>query len=246
MNAELMPALSPEDRSEVQRTASSALETARAYRCTTAVEYEAGADMLKALKGAAKILEGKKQTVLNPLNNAIKALRNLFTAPEAQLDEAERLIKRQLLSYADEQERIRKEAQRKLDDAAAEERRKKAEQEERARKAADEARAAGKEAQAEKLERKADLLADTAATVVAPIVQVETPRVAGLATRENWYAVVIDKKALLKGILDGTVPDLAFEPNMKFLNAQAKVMKKALPYPGVQACMDKVLASGSK
>jgi hypothetical protein len=238
--------ISAKERAEIVEPASALVAAAKAFRVTTVETYSEAGERLKAIKGAAKRLEDKKRTLLNPVNATLKAIRDLFRAPEDELLEAENLYKRELAGYSARLEAERRVAQQAADEAARKER----ERFERqaaadAAKAAKE-REAGNLAKAEALEQRSMLRTDAAASVVAPIVQVEAPRVAGISGRDNWYAVVLDKKALVDAIAAGTVPITAFEPNMKFLNNQAKAMKKDLAYPGVQACKDTVIAAGSR
>jgi hypothetical protein len=238
--------ITPEERSAIVRPASSVLQAARAFKVTNAAQYEDAAVLLKVVKGAQKELAEKKATLVGPINQALKAIRDLFRGPEDQLDEAEGLYKRTMVAWSAEQEELRRKEQLKLDAAARAERERK---EEQARKAAADAlaaRQAGDLAKADRLDQKADRLEGAAAIVTAPIVQREAPRVAGIVERENWTAVVLDKVALVAAIANGQVPLMAFEPNMKFLNNQAKAMKKELAYPGVKAVRETILASGSK
>jgi hypothetical protein len=118
-------------------------------------------------------------------------------------------------TFEDEQERIRRAEQARL--------------EEEARKAAEEAALA----QAVALEQnghKAAAEAVIAAPVVAPAVYVPktTPTGFGNATRRTWGAEVTDLMALVKAVAAGTVPIQALEANTVFLNGQARMLKAAL------------------
>jgi hypothetical protein len=238
--------ITPEERDRITKAASDFLQTARDFRVVSTVTYEGAADLLKGIKAAQHTLAAKKDALVRPINQALKAARDLFRGPEAALEEAENLYKREMVAYSEEQERIRQEEQRKENERAETERRRLEKEAREAEERARAAREAGNIRQAEKLEAKADQKTDAAATVVAPIVQREAPRVGGIATRENWYAVVVDLKALVTAIAAGTVPVSAIEPNMKVLNAQAKSLKKELNWPGVRAAKDNIIAAGSK
>lgn len=238
--------LTPEERREITMPAATILTRARDFKVVDVTTYTEAADQLKAIKGAQKSLEGKKRTLLDPANAVVKAIRDLFRGPEAELEQAESFYKRGMLGYDAEQERIRREEQARRDEEANRERLRLEAQAREREEAAARSRAAGKTAQAERQEAQAALRQDAAAAVVAPVVQKETPRVAGVATREHWYAVVTDVKALCAAVAAGTVPVNALTPNKSFLDNQARVMKKDLAYPGVTACMDKILASGSR
>jgi hypothetical protein len=238
--------ITPADRDEVTRTASEVVVAAREITVTSQATYTSAATFLKRVKDAQIKLKGKKDGMVRPINQGLKAIRDLFRQPEDELAEAESLVKRQLLGYEAEQEELRREEQRKLDLIAAREREDK---ERRAREAEEKARAereAGNARKADQLQAKADLLAEASAAVVAPIVQREPPRIAGIASRETWSAVVLDLKALVKAIAAGEVPTLAVLPNQPFLNTQARALKRELAYPGVRAVVEKGIAAGSK
>jgi hypothetical protein len=66
--------------------------------------------------------------------------------------------------------------------------------------------------------------------VVAPL---DKPKITGYSKRKIWSAVVKDRKAYLAGLVAGTIPDLAWEPNETFLREQAGSLKEALVWPGV-------------
>jgi hypothetical protein len=238
--------ITPEERKAITEPASTIVTVARNLQVVSAETYEAAAVQLKSVKAAQKALAEKKDTLLKPVNATLKAIRDLFRGPETELETAEGLFKRSMIAYSEEQERIRREEQRKADEAAARERLKREREAREAEEKAAAARAAGNIRQAEKFEKKADTLTDAAAAVVPPVIQREAPRVGGIQERENWYALVTDKSALIKAVAEGKVPEMALEPNQKFLNNQAKAMKKELAYPGVRAAVDKILASGSK
>ena len=63
------------------------------------------------------------------------------------------------------------------------------------------------------------------------------PKIDGGSFRTDWSAEVFDKKALLRAVLEGTVPDVVLSIDMKFLNAQARLLKGELAnsFPGVRA-----------
>jgi septal ring factor EnvC (AmiA/AmiB activator) len=238
--------ITPEDRKEILAPASAIVAQARAFNVVDAVTYTEAGESLKGIKAAQKNLEEKKKSLLQPVNETLKAIRKLFAAPEAELELAEQLYKRGMLGFSERLEAQRREEQRQADERARKERERLERQAADDRARAEAARAAGDTKRAEKLEQRADVRQDTAATVVAPVIPKDAPRVSGIAERENWYAIVVDFKTLVAAVAAGTVPMTALEPNMKFLNNQAKAMKRDLPYPGVQAAVDKIMAAGSR
>jgi hypothetical protein len=70
--------------------------------------------------------------------------------------------------------------------------------------------------------------------VVAPIATT-SPRAPGLTFADQWYAEVVDVKALAKAVGAGTVSEAALEPSMHYLNDLAVQLKGAFNVPGVVA-----------
>jgi hypothetical protein len=237
--------VTPAERQEITELVSPLITAARTFEVVTHAGYAEAGSRLKTIKGAQKRLADKKAALVNPVNATLKAIRDLFRGPEEELVQAEGLYKRSMIAFDDEQEEIRRREQAKLDEIARKEREKNEAAAAKARQDAQDARAAGDDKKADRLEAKADVRQDAAATVVAATAQTEAPRVAGTSIRENWSATVTDRMALVQAIAAGTVPITAFEPNMKFLNNQAKAMKRELRYPGVTATVEKIMASGS-
>jgi hypothetical protein len=153
------------------------------------------------------------------------------------LERAKTLFDQKILAYDDEQEKIRKEAQRKLQAAADAERKRlekiafdaalKANEEAAAkRKAAADAEAAGKTAEAARLaaaalriEEKADAKVEQfharAASVVAPIIQSESTRAAGSSFRDNWKWRLTDKSLVNASFLMTVTNDAAIDAIVK-------------------------------
>lgn len=75
--------------------------------------------------------------------------------------------------------------------------------------------------------------------IVVPIISVAStmPKIDGGSFRTDWSAEVVDKRALLRAVVEGTVPDLVLSIDMKFLNSQARLLKGELgkSFPGVRA-----------
>lgn len=216
---------------EAEQTVDHLVTLADSYAVTTVAAYEAGADDLKQIKAAQKRLEELRTGMTGPLNASLKRINDFFRAPAQKLQNAEGKIKRALMAFSQEQERIRREAQAK---AEAETRR----EQERLAKLAAKAEAAGK------LE-KAELLEQRAATVVAPIVQMEQPKVAGLSTREAWHAECTDLMALVKAIAEGKAPLSLVIANDKLIGQQARALKHDFTVPGIRVWTTQEMASRS-
>jgi hypothetical protein len=230
--AQLPPDLA--DKPEVKALvaqASAMLANAETFEVRTVDDYHQAAETLKAIKGRQGELKTLRESITKPMLAALESVRALFRKPEATLTGAEQLIKQAMATFDEEQERRRRDAQRKLDEAAEKERRRLALQAERAAAKGDADKAAE--------------LHERAAMTVAPIAQHDRPTVAGISRRETWHAEVTDLRALVRGIADGHVPLAAIEANQPFLNGQARALRTELRYPGVRAVPAKTIASGS-
>jgi hypothetical protein len=161
---------------------------------STPEQYEDASGFLASIKGAQKRV---KEWFVEPVGNAHKAWKALTQRRAdvlAPLEEAERAVKRKLVDYAAEQERIR----------AAEQARLQAEADERARRKREAAEKAA--AKLKTPELREQRLAE-AATIAAPVVTVaaDTPKVQGQSIRKVWRARVIDPHAAVEALL--ALPD---------------------------------------
>jgi hypothetical protein len=239
-----------------------ALESfAQNYQVTTPAQFEAGASDLARVKGMQKKLEETRTSITRPMNAALDRVNDFFRGPAAKLKIIETAIKNKLGAYAEDQERIRREEQRRVEEAAAAERRKaeaaaaearrKAEAEAaELRRQAAEAEAAGRAAEAaklaqraetkvEKAETKASNLEQQAAAVVAPVIHREAPRVAGLQMREVWEFTILDPKKINPEFL---IPD---EKKIGQLVRSLKGDAQALLGAGVKVTSRKAPASSA-
>lgn len=222
--------------------------------------YELASEDLKAIKTLQKEVEEKRTSITGPLNQAVKAVNDLFRAPKEFLDKAEAVLKRSMVTYQTEQERIAAESRRAAEAAARAERERLAaeerERQEAARKAqeaaqtaiaaGDEVAAAQAQAEAEAAEAEAAVLAMTAQVVtVAP--EVEAPaKVAGISGRVSYSAEVISLVSLVQAVAEGKAPIECLQPDMKFLNAQARAFKKEGPlFYGVNVIAERTIAARS-
>lgn len=184
--------------------------------------YQQASDYLKSVKGLLRQIEDARTRVTKPLNEALRQVNSQAKEASAPLLTAETQIKRAMLTYSAEQERIRREEQRKAEEAARKER-------ERIEAQAAKAAAAGKVERAAQLEERA-------ATVVAPVIQREAPKVAGVSMREVWRFEVTDPAAVPREYL--TVDE-------KKIGAVVRALKGDTQIAGVCVWKEKSLASGA-
>ena len=231
---------------------------AASYQVTTPAQYAAGAADLQRVKSAQKRLEETRTGITGPMNAALKRVNDFFRAPTERLATIERTIKGQLVRFADEQERIRQEEQRKADEAARKERerleaqareaeRKAREKADADRRAAEAAAAVGRAAEAEKLAARAaaieekaaakvDDLATRAATTVAQVVVRDPPKVAGVSTREVWRFEITDAAQIPREYL--VVDEARIRTVVQALKGDARI-------PGVRVYAERQIAAGA-
>ena len=187
---------------------------------------EGAANLRKTIKDFSKQLDEERKKITSPLDQAKKAVMDLFRKPSETLEAAEGVVNKAITSYTVEQERIRREQEEKLrKQAEAEEKKKREALEERARKAAE----AGKAEKAEELRQKA-----AEVQVVVPSLASTVEKVNGLSFRDNWSAQVVDLRALVKAVADGKAPLNFLMANQPVLNSQARATKDSMPVPGVK------------
>lgn len=205
--------LTPEVR-EVEAEATQALAAATEYRVTTQDQYTAAGDELGRIKAAQKRLDETRKGLTKPLDESKRRIMDFFRAPAEKLAQAEKAIKSACLTYQQEQDRIRREEQRKADEAARKERerlerqriaaeQKAREKEAELRRQAAEANAAERakieakmQAEADKAAAKQTEIEERQAAVTAPVIHREPPKVEGMSTRKVWKFRIKDAAAI--------------------------------------------------
>lgn len=190
-------------------------------------EYESVAVILKDVKARYKELENQRKEITVPLDTAKKSVMDLFRKPLELLESAERTIKKLMIGYTDEQERIAFAKQRELQRLAeieAEKERKKLE-----------AKIARAEASG-KIDKVADLQEqkESIQSIVVPTVAAEVDKPQGVSYRLQYKAVVKDFALL---------PNEYKLPNQSALDKVAQATKGSISIPGVEFVSEKILAS---
>lgn len=215
------PATDPEVQ-ELTTQSEALLALSSTYRVATQEQYAGAGDELKRVKAAQKKLDVLRKSMTVPIDAAKKAIMDLFRAPEDRLARAESGIKRAMIAYSEEQERIRREEQRKADEAARKERER---VEAQARKAAE----SGKVEKAEQLEERA-------AAVVAPVIQREAPKVSGVNMRDAWLFEITDPNLVPREYL------VVDESKIRKI---VGALKGDTTIPGVRVYSEKRMAAGA-
>jgi murein DD-endopeptidase MepM/ murein hydrolase activator NlpD len=169
---------------------------------------------------------------------ARKALVDEKDRMEAPLVDAEAVIKRALLAWETEQERLRQEQERALQAEA-----------QRQAEAVTLAAAAAMELEANAtgdagMLEEAQAIFD--APTEAPVVVVQTfmPKVAGVTYRDAWKAHPdVDIKALAAAVAAGQAPVAFLTPNMTAINQFARATQGAQPVAGVRMWNDRQIAA---
>lgn len=186
---------------------------------------EAAGDDLRAVKTLQKRVEETRTSITGPLNQAVKAVNDLFRAPAQFLGQAETTLKTSMLTYTTEQERIAAIAQRKAEEEARQERERLAElqrqQEATARAAAVAAQRAQAEAEAaaasgnmeaasaaqeqarvqaeaaEQANEEAHATTVAAAVISMPVAAAAPAKVRGISTSRTFDYELVDLHALV-------------------------------------------------
>lgn len=182
-------------------------------------------------------IEAAKETK-RKADDARKALVDELDRMEAPLVDAEGVIKRALLVFETEQERIRQAEERRLQAEA---------QAEAERVTLEAAAALEREAtatgDAEMLQEAQDILAQP---IEAPVVSVAKmmPKVQGVTYRDQWKAHPdIDVRKLAAAVASGAVPTAFLTPNLTAINQFARATQGAQPVAGVKFFNDRQIAA---
>ncbi|MFL5900988.1 MAG: hypothetical protein ACJ75S_07290 [Solirubrobacterales bacterium] len=220
-----LPAIpAPPKAEELAKEVAPVVAAAKELKVDSDMMYGEAGEELRNIKSKFKVLEERRKAITGPLDLAKKSVMDLFRAPLESLTEAENIIKKSMLTYSQEQERIRDEENRKQREAHERE-------QERLRREAEEARQSGDEATASVLEHTSDVM-----TAAEPVAR-PAPRAQGIGTVTRWSAEVSDKRAFIEFCLTDAGAQYfdALQVDMKPLNQLAVALKDNLNIPGVKA-----------
>jgi hypothetical protein len=198
-------------------------------------QYAGAAAFLKSLKATQKLVGDFFAPMKTRAHAAWKAVTEQEAEALTPLKDAEAEVKRKMVAFATEQERIRAAAQARLQAEADEKAR-------REREAAEKA-AAKLKTQELREQRMAD-----AAAIVAPVVTVAstTPEVKGQSFRKTWKARVVDPKAAVLAVMQWPDWTAYIELKEGELNRFAARTKGAVAVAGIEWYEESTLASGSR
>jgi hypothetical protein len=248
-----------------------ALSAANDYTVDSDDTLEAAGDDLRQIKALQKQVEERRTSITGPLNQAVKAVNDLFRAPKEYLETAEKVLKRVMLTYTEEQERKREEERRAAEAAARAERERlaaiEAEQQRQAEEAAaasrraleqaEAAKAAGDEAAAAEALRVADQQAETAMAAQAeaeataqtaevismPIATPAPARVTGISTSKTVDFEIEDLHALVCHVAKHPELITLLSADTVKLRAQVRATGMNTKLPGVRVFEKRSMAA---
>ena len=186
---------------------------------------------LGTIKGRAKELDEERKRITKPMDDAKKAVMDIYKPAIEKLGQAETALKTSLLTYQKEQQRI-------ADLAAAEEARKAREEAEKLRAKAEKMEAKGKTEDADALRNVAAMTVAAPRTVAAPT------KLAGTSVRKVWKANVTDRSAAIKALTENPAYQHLLTIDEAALNKLAAAMKNPnSPIPGVVFYEDSVMSA---
>jgi uncharacterized protein with von Willebrand factor type A (vWA) domain len=208
--------------SELAEQAMTWTQRARSLKISDQATYEIACEELRGIKG----LRAKVEEVFGPIvKKAYEAHKEAVLQrkkADDPLNEAELILKRAIADWQLEQERIRREEQRRLEEEA------RHRQEEELEREIEQAEAEG--ASAAEVEAMIDRAPAPAPVMVAPRVA----PMSGVATRELWAADVTDLMAFIKHVAAHPEHTALLMPNMTAINQMARALKSAMKIPGVR------------
>lgn len=214
----------------IETTALSRIDQARQLRVRDETDYASAGDFLLALRGLRRSID---DTFDAPIAAAHAAHRAAIAAKKKhadKVDEAERIVKREMGRFLKDQE------DRRLAHETALEARAQAEAEARRAQEVERLAAAGETVAAA-------AVAAEPLEVPAVFVPPSVPHVSGISARKTYRAVVTDLLALVAAVASRRVPKEALLANQPFLNAQARDQKQALGWPGVAVEEEQVVVT---
>jgi hypothetical protein len=247
-----------------QTEAMTAATYAKELKIVTARDSLVAQEARARINTRIEVLKEARLKLTRPIDAAKQVIMDFFTGPTSLLKEAKEALDKKILTYDDEQKRIQREAQAKVEnDARIERERLQAIADETKRKAEAEAETLRKQAadkaaagdglgaaqlmrKAEKTEEKAAAKVETfetrAASVVAPIIQSESTRASGSSFRDNWKWRLKDKAKINTAFLMTVTNDAAIDAIVKSMKGNAEAIA-AVVGDGIEVYNDRGLAS---
>lgn len=225
-----------------------ALAAIQAVDIKDQASYESVANIRKTVNAKIKELDKERKEITSPIDIAKSKIMELFKRPATICKEVISICDNKMIRYTDEQERIRRAEQEKLEHQAEAARRKK-EEEERVWKEKEEAKRKEEErleaegnaaaaqkarAEADKAEAKAEEKQEKAAEIMAPVAAPRVEKAQGVHYTERFYGEVTDFSILSD--------DYKMADTSK-INKVCQVTKGSLPILGVKVLSKRIVNS---
>lgn len=210
-------------------------QRASALTIASPAAYTEAGEMLKGIKALRKEVDAVFDPIITAAHAAHKEACSQKKRAETPLAEAEQILKRGLIAYDTEQDRIRREEERRLQELARQEA-----ETQRLNEAAAlerEASAAPDLAAGYHLRREAEALLEQ--PIAAPVVVLEksTPKVSGISYREVWRFRIADATK---------IPREYLSVDEQKIGGVVRAMKGATAIPGIEVYSEKVASAGSR
>lgn len=240
MGNTLLPVLPA--REEVMNPARRALDDAKSLKVDSDDMYTLVGEEKRMIKGRIKLLEEKRMSFTRPLDAIKKQWMAFFDEPLKMWQEADGIYEDKLLFYKAVQDKKRAEAEKIARDMAEGERRR---LEEMARTMRVEALEAKDALTKDYYNGLADTARMEAELVATPVVNIAAPKVAGISTRFNYSAKVVDLPALVAAIASGKEPYAILDVDAinKGLSALARLRKDEFKMTGCELIKTEGLAT---
>ncbi len=183
--------------------------------------YAEAAGWLKSIKGFLKSIEDARTRITKPINESLREVNAQAKEAAAPFLESETKIKRAMIAWSDERDRLQREEQRRQNEIARKE-------QERLQEIADRAAAKGQTDKAEAFQERAQ-------AVVAPVAQQAAPKVAGIAIPKVWVFEVTDEDLIPREYL--VVDETRIRRVVTALKGDTKI-------PGVRVFEQKRISAG--
>ena len=209
------------DRAEIVSLAEAHVVQAKALQVVDQGTYVNASAVLKNIKATAAAIAEKFADSKRKAQETHKAIVAMEKEHLVPLGQAEQIIKGKMIVWTDEQERIRRAEELRLQDEA---------------RKIEEARVLAEAEAAEADGDKAAADAMLAAPILVPVVHVPTaaPKVEGVSYAETWHCEIVNPDA---------VPRQFLIVDEKALNALARAQKGAFSVPGCKAVMERTVRS---
>lgn len=200
-------------------------DRARDLAVTDDDSYEYASAMVLGIKDLRREIKAYHKPMKVAADQAKQKILDAENGQLAPLDEADEILEPKLKAFLQ-----RREQERRIQEAQAREAQRRMEEEQRQAEARS-LDAAGEKAAA------AELLASPPPPAPPVVIPPSVPKT-GISMRTSWKARVTDLRAFCAGIADGRVPTNVIEVKQGMLDAQARISKSELAWPGIEAYED--------